>query len=208
MRLKNPQLPAALAQYWQPPTSISAQNKPENVLNNTEAPQNLAADKGILAHIYLEIIANTDCLQWPAIRINACVTAMCKWLQQRGYDEKIAQQTTAEVIALLQTTIASKDGQWVLTKHAQAQSELALQAIENDEISTKVIDRTFIANGNRWVIDYKTMAIENSQDVAAIEGIAMQFKPQLAGYALLFAHEDLPVKQAIFFLSIGQLVVL
>ena len=208
MRLKNPQLPAALAQYWQKPTSISAQNKPKNVLNNTEAPQNLAADKGILAHIYLEIIANTDCLQWPAIRINACATAMCKWLQQRGYDEKIAQQTTAEVIALLQTTIASKDGQWVLTKHAQAQSELALQAIENDEISTKVIDRTFIANGNRWVIDYKTMAIENSQDVAAIEGIAMQFKPQLAGYALLFAHEDLPIKQAIFFLSIGQLVVL
>ncbi|MGP1717752.1 MAG: UvrD-helicase domain-containing protein [Methylophilus sp.] len=163
----------------------------------------LEADTGTLAHLYLQLIAGQGIDRWAESVKNQFLMhapAMQRWLKQRGYAENEATLGAAKAASLLTTTLSSTDGQWVLEPHAQAASELAIEQLAD---SKKVIDRTFIADGVRWIIDYKSMPVTSQQDLKAL---AAYFKPQLTAYAQLFQQESLPIKTAILFLSIGKLV--
>jgi hypothetical protein len=129
------------------------------------------------------------------------------WLMQRGHgkneSEKLTlEQAISQIIAALKKTIASSQGAWMLASRESRQAELSITTInENAEAQEQRIDLTFIESDIRWVIDYKlTTANEN------IEIAAEAYKPQLARYASLFAHENLSIKTAVFFLSLGKLV--
>ena len=71
------------------------------------------------------------------------------------------------------------------------------------------IDLTFVDEDSktqtktRWIIDYKLGLDVNE---ANINLAAQAHKPQLIGYASLFKNEKLPIKTAVYFLSLGQLV--
>ena len=71
-----------------------------------------------------------------------------------------------------------------------------------------VIDRTFIentANGNkvRWVVDYKMTTFDETIEITVS---AEQHRPQLERYASLFVSESLPIRKAVLFLTLGELV--
>jgi ATP-dependent exoDNAse (exonuclease V) beta subunit len=128
--------------------------------------------------------------------------AMQRWFKQRGYTENDATTATAKAAKLLTTTLQSEDGQWVLQPHSQAASELEIEQLVDGK---KVVDRTFVADGVRWIVDYKSMPVTDQQD---LNSLAALFTQQLSSYAQLFQHEGLPVKTAILFLSVGKLVVI
>ena len=65
-----------------------------------------------------------------------------------------------------------------------------------------MIDRTFIADGTRWVVDYKLTQAEDFDLAREAE----LHRPQLERYAALFNNAVQPVKKAVFFLSLGKLV--
>ena len=201
MRLPAPAIPAILAQAHSTKSSF---NSP---LDSTQAiTLNLAADCGTLAHLYMEIIANTGLAQWPDSLIDAYSQAMCKWLQQHGHDALASKKGAEEVLSALQTTLQSEAGKWVLQTRPSAANELAIASIENEAFSTKVIDRTFIEAGTRWIIDYKSVVLDDNISEAALQAIAEQYREQLEAYAQLFTSDALPIKKAILFLSIGKLV--
>ena len=127
---------------------------------------------------------------------------MQRWFKQRGYTENDATTATAKAARLLTTTVQSDDGQWVLQAHTHAASELAIEQLVDGK---KVIDRTFVADGVRWIVDYKSMPVTDQQDLHSLAGL---FTQQLSSYALLFQQEGLPVKTAILFLSVGKLVII
>jgi ATP-dependent helicase/nuclease subunit A len=64
-----------------------------------------------------------------------------------------------------------------------------------------VIDRIFIADGVRWIIDYKTVRDPGS----ALAERAESFRPQLARYAALFRDDPRPLRMAIYFPMQGRL---
>ena len=68
-----------------------------------------------------------------------------------------------------------------------------------------VVDRCFIADGQRWIVDYKT-ALVDAADGAQLRAHAERYRPQLERYARLFADEGLPQRLAIFYASHGELV--
>ena len=125
---------------------------------------------------------------------------MQRWFKQQGYSDSEASQGANHVARLLTTTLQSEDGRWVLQPHTQAASELAIEQLSE---SKKIIDRTFVAEDVRWIIDYKSVPVTESDDLPLL---AASFKMQLTHYAQLFRQDGLPVKTAIMFLSIGQLV--
>lgn len=164
----------------------------------------LEADTGTLAHLYLQLIAEQGLARWHDSVNNQFLmhtAAMQRWFKQRGYTDNDATTATAKAARLLTTTVQSDDGQWVLQAHTHAASELA---IEQQADGKKVIDRTFVADGVRWIVDYKSMPVTEQQDLHSLAGL---FTQQLSSYALLFQQEGLPVKTAILFLSVGKLVV-
>jgi ATP-dependent helicase/nuclease subunit A len=71
-----------------------------------------------------------------------------------------------------------------------------------------VIDRTFVENGIRWILDYKTIAIDFSLDDDGLKLAAEQYRQQLEQYGALFAEDGLEIKLAVYFVSIGKLVIL
>ena len=157
---------------------------------------------GILAHLYMELMAK-PAQSWTLQILTQCKSAMQKWLMQQGYATKLAEQGATEVKAALQTTLSSEAGQWVLKNHSQAVSELSLMQATEAEVKKHVIDRTFIENDTRWIVDYKLTNLEAGLE---LRQAAEQHRPQLTRYASLFVSEGLPIKTAVLFLSTGQLV--
>lgn len=166
----------------------------------------LQRHSGILAHLYMELMA-ADLTAWTHEKLQQCQPAMQSWLRQQGHAESIAAQAAFNVLQALKTTLASKAGLWVLRSHEAASPELSLMqslgATEFAEVKNHVIDRTFIENGTRWIIDYKLTDLGEQPDFSAAAEAHIK---QLERYAGLFKAEGLPIRKAILFLTLGELV--
>lgn len=156
----------------------------------------LAIDIGRLVHRYLEIMAEDGLAHWPEDRVQALLPAMTHWLQTQGHATSAAQAGAAETLAQLITTLRSPQGQWVLGRHAEAASEWPVTTWEEGRARLHVIDRTFVDQGVRWIIDYKTTR-HDEPDAAA-------YREQLERYRRLFS-EGPPVRLGIFFTFRGEL---
>ena len=194
VRLQQLEIPAVL-QATATVTTHQNTKQIKSINSNT-----LEADIGTLAHRYMELIAKQGIQNWPLNRIAPLASAMQYWLQQRGHDNQTAKTATSQIINALQTTLKSTSGQWILQAHQSVQSEYALTSNDGTQ---HVIDRTFIENDTRWIIDFK-LGLEVTETNANM--VALAHKPQLARYASLFLHEDLSTKQAVFFLNLGVLI--
>ena len=114
-------------------------------------------------------------------RVALLKPAMQRWLQQQGHQEKVAAIAAVSVVQLLITTLSSKAGQWVLKARAQADQELSISLAEASAITSYVVDRTFIEQTGdgkkvRWIIDYKSVALESQLSDSALKTIAEQYK--------------------------------
>lgn len=160
----------------------------------------IAADIGTLVHKYLEIIANTGLSAWPVSRILSLEPAMTRWMRQQGHATGLAATAVQEVIYNLVTTLQSEDGKWVLGKHEDAGCEVSFTTARNGVFQTHIIDRTFVENGVRWIVDYKTtrQALKTEDDWAV-------YRAQLDRYRSLFGA-DKEIKCAIFLCHQGTIV--
>jgi len=158
---------------------------------------------GTLAHLYMQLLANADLQSWDETRIRQCLPAMVNWLFQQGHPLNLAKHGAAQVVDALQVTLASKVGQWVLKNHTAAVSEYSLMQIQGGGLENHIIDRTFVENGTRWIIDYKLGTLDKSADLTSL---AEQHRPQLVRYANLFKHEKCSIKIAVFFLNLATLI--
>ena len=166
--------------------------------------QQIHVSNGVLAHAYMALMAESGVEHWHAARLNSCVGAMEYWLQQQGFSAVLAKKNAAMVLQALQTSLASPQCAWVLQQHQDAASELALMHFDTaSELRKQVIDRTFIADNTRWIIDYKLADVTLTDDLTVAANAHI---PQLKRYAALYAHAELPIKTAVFFLSLGRLV--
>jgi ATP-dependent exoDNAse (exonuclease V) beta subunit len=190
-------------QFKQPEDSVSTVFS----FDESELNANLYKNCGTLAHLYMELFAKSDLQGWANNRLQECLPAMQKWLMQQGHAFKYAEKGAIQVMAALNATLTSEAGLWVLQNHAEAASELSLMQPEGEGVKNHVIDRTFIINGTRWVVDYKlTHLDENFNDAGDLNVAAEQHRPQLERYASLFSNQGHIVKKAVLFLNFGKLI--
>lgn len=169
----------------------------------------LEASVGTLVHRYLELMAQQGLDAWSLVRLETLKMAMVRWLTQQGHTSLAATQGATLTISLLKKTLESEQGRWALQAHEGAQSELEIERqIDSLVIQKRVIDRTFVENGIRWILDYKTIAIDFSLDDDGLKSVAEQYRQQLEQYGTLFADDGLEIKLAVYFVSIGKLVIL
>lgn len=202
IRLKQPHIPVIL----QTDKPVIASNRPNKKPEGSNA--NIDADIGSLAHRYMEIIAQQGLAAWPLARVSALLPAMRHWLRQQGHVESLANESAAKVEQLLATTLNSTEGQWVLQPREDAAVELELIKLTGEGAKKHIVDRTFIDSGTRWIIDYKTTALNPDASAEILQSAADSHRDQLQTYATLFEDEGLPIKCAIFFMHIGKLVLL
>jgi len=158
---------------------------------------------GTLTHRCLELIAGQDLTDWTPERLERLRPAYALWLRREGLPEHDADTASRRVLAALKATLASPQGRWLLDQHEQAATELALLRREEGEPTLHVLDRTFIADGERWIVDYKVV---HDLPGESLKQRAEQYRAQLERYAALFAPQGTPLRTAIFFVAQGTLV--
>ncbi len=169
------------------------------------AADRLAAAIGTLTHGVLELIA-AEPESWSVTQARERRPAFERWLASRGWSPADAQAGATRVAAMLETTLASDDGRWVLRRRADAAAELAISAVgAGGTVETRVVDRCFVEDGARWIIDYKTANLGDRGDRASLRAHAERFRPQLESYARLFAGDGLPLRLAVLYVAHGIL---
>ena len=96
-------------------------------------------------------------------------------------------------------------GRWILSSaHRDAASELALTGIAGGRLQNVIIDRTFVADGIRWVIDYKTSAHAGGDTEAFLNRELERYRAQLQNHSeLARALGPEPVRAALYLPLLG-----
>jgi ATP-dependent exoDNAse (exonuclease V) beta subunit len=190
----------ALREAWQAPPP------PAVPLLREDTMDALAADVGTLVHALLEMAA-AEPGEWLPETVTARQPAFARWLAGRGWPQPAAQEGATRAARLLVTTLASDDGRWVLRPRAVSGAEMAIAKVgAGGTVETRVVDRSFVENGVRWIVDFKTADLGLHADVARLQAHAERYRSQLESYATLFADEGLPLRLAVFFAAHGKLI--
>jgi ATP-dependent helicase/nuclease subunit A len=206
VRLAAPAIPAIFSQRAH---KVAA--NPRQAEQGREAPGSTPEAKldaliGVLAHRYLEFVSRQGVEQWPAMRFASLKPAMLKWLQRQGVKVEQLDAAAERTISMLQTTLHSEDGRWLLKPRAGASAELPIATLDEESARMQRLDLTFVEDGVRWIIDYKSTAFASDVSEQTLRQQAEAHRSQLESYARLFDAEGLPVKTAVCFLSVGRLV--
>lgn len=124
------------------------------------------------------------------------------WLEPGMPDDQrqiFIQQALQHVRALQRT----QAGAWALQSHPEHECETAFDAVIDGEALTVVLDRTFVEDGTRWVVDYKTGKADADQPELAVE----RYRAQMTTYhRVASAFFGAPVRTALLLTHTGQLV--
>ncbi|KPJ67108.1 MAG: hypothetical protein AMJ43_05950 [Coxiella sp. DG_40] len=167
-------------------------NTPNNVLKNI----------GIVIHNCLNTLSKANLNNWLENDLKQQREIWRKQLIQLGTIGNLTKNIHI-IEDAIKTTILDPCGQWILNKnHQDAQSEYQTTLIENNEIKHLIIDRTFVDNSTRWIIDYKTSTF-NVNDLNIKDFLSNQFqlhRDQLETYARAIHHLDnRPIRLGLYF---------
>jgi ATP-dependent exoDNAse (exonuclease V) beta subunit len=198
-RLRRLVAPAGCAAWQAPPPPVMP-------LLREEAVDALAADVGTLVHALLEMAASEPG-EWSAGSVVERQPGFERWLAGRGWPQADAQAGAERAARLLAITLASADGRWVLRPRADSGAEMAIARVgAGGTAETRVVDRSFVEQGVRWIVDYKTADLGPQAGPARLQAHAEHYRSQLESYAALFAGEALPRRLAVFYVAHGKLI--
>ncbi|MGB6743794.1 MAG: UvrD-helicase domain-containing protein [Terracidiphilus sp.] len=121
-------------------------------------------------------------------RIEPRVAAL---VRSAGIERQQASRTAARAMEIALRATQDAAGQWILSPHADAASEVRWAGVVAGRLRTVQVDRVFRAGAEPqsadgdvwWIIDYKTAHEENANPETALPGLRKIFAPQIEAYA-------------------------
>ncbi|MGQ0501098.1 MAG: UvrD-helicase domain-containing protein [Panacagrimonas sp.] len=164
---------------------------------------------GTLFHEAMQRIADEGLAAWADAGASRR-TAMAAGLRRRGMPEPMVESAVSRVVELLQRTLASAQGRWLLEPKPWARSEYPLAGLREGRWISAVIDRCFEdETGLLWVIDYKTSAraVPPGQIAEYVSSGIEKYREQVMQYAGLLAtlRPDRRVRGALYFVEADRL---
>jgi ATP-dependent exoDNAse (exonuclease V) beta subunit len=165
-----------------------------------------AVHVGTVVHRYLQRIAEQGLDSWSPERIAAEATPVGRELELLGVEPKDLEVAAQRVVTALTRALADPQGRWVLGTHAEAHAELTLTLRAGEILEHVRLDRTFVFEGRRWIVDFKTSQHEGGSVTAFLDSEVARYAPQLERYARAIAAIDArPVQLGLYFPLLGQL---
>ncbi|MGH9476555.1 MAG: UvrD-helicase domain-containing protein [Terriglobales bacterium] len=131
---------------------------------------------GIALHAMLQFLAGVTPLRWDPQRLEF-------HLYNAGFASADMPSARAQAAAALNRTLADPRGRWILAPHDDAHSEWALTSAVAGVLASARMDRSFVENGIRWIIDYKLASHAGTALDAFLDQQLARYKPQLSAYA-------------------------
>jgi ATP-dependent exoDNAse (exonuclease V) beta subunit len=159
-----------------------------------------AAQIGTLVHAYLHRIAEAGLAAWRVEDVLALCPDFERELMLLGLEAADLPPAAARVAGALAGVLEDRRGRWILEPHEGARSELRLTVRSGAALEHVQIDRTFVADGVRWIIDFKTGAHEGAKLDAFLDAEVARYRGQLERYAKTMAAIDArPIRLALYF---------
>ena len=156
---------------------------------------------GNVLHRVLETIAKEGLDKWMLSRIKIMAPQLRIALLGEGLPLDQVDDALHLTLTGLQNTLEDTKGRWILSNHEESHAEYSLTLFLENRFIRNVIDRTFIENKTRWIIDYKTSRHEGKGLENFLKREAERYKPQLSRYEALLKEygETCPIRKALYF---------
>jgi ATP-dependent exoDNAse (exonuclease V) beta subunit len=165
-----------------------------------------AAHVGTVVHRHLQRIAEGGIDAETATPIESRASTLAQELRLLGVEEAEIAAATGRVVAALRSALEDSHGRFVLGPHEDARSELTLTIRSGNALEHIRLDRTFVAGGERWIVDFKTSRHEGGDRAAFLDSEVERYRPQLDRYAAaLAAIERRVVRVALYFPLLKEL---
>jgi ATP-dependent exoDNAse (exonuclease V) beta subunit len=165
-----------------------------------------AAHVGTVVHRHLQRIAEQGLESWSERRIAALQPQFARELELLGVEPAERASAASRVVAALTSALMDPRGRWVLGPHAEARSELRLTLRAGAALEHVRLDRTFVAEGRRWIVDFKTSQHEGGDLRAFLDSEVERHAPQLERYARAVAVTDArPITLGLYFPLLAEL---
>jgi ATP-dependent helicase/nuclease subunit A len=172
----------------------------KNIKEKKISKDNIYSFTGTLIHKYYELIINKQ------IDIDKLLSKKLSFIYNIFVKNNFSEGEINPLIKVVKKSLLSlknsKDGQWIYQLHEDEGMEINYLHTVNNKTEILIPDRTFIQDGTRWIIDYKT--VFNDKDVK----ITKDYANQLDLYESLFIDDNYPIQKAIYFVAQGKLVLI
>jgi ATP-dependent exoDNAse (exonuclease V) beta subunit len=154
----------------------------------------------------LQRIAEAGVESESTASIERRASAYAQELRLLGVEEGEIAAALARVVAALRAALEDPHGRFVLGAHENARSELSLTLRNGDVLEHVRLDRTFVAAGERWIVDFKTSRHEGGDRATFLDSEVARYRPQLDRYAAAIAAiESRAVRVALYFPLLKEL---
>ncbi|MDX1438802.1 MAG: 3'-5' exonuclease, partial [Rubricoccaceae bacterium] len=154
---------------------------------------------GTIVHRILMRISRDGISTWQGTRIRNRRPLWEKLLIEKGIARNDSAELADRVVDALERTLADERGHWILGVHDEARSEYDVTGHLGGDTRRYFVDRTFIENGVRWIIDFKTGSSRDESINTFLEREQDRYREQLEDYARLFTNEGLPIRLGLYF---------
>ncbi len=117
-------------------------------------------------------------------------------IRAAGFPASEAASIAAQAIKMAHNAANDPVGQWILSPHAEAESEAAWAGIVDGDLRQVRVDRVFRAGpapimeggDTWWVIDFKTARADDVDPASVLPGLRAAFAPQLEMYSAILRN--------------------
>lgn len=115
------------------------------------------------------------------------------------------EQGVSRVSQALCRTLEDDRGRWLLAPHSEHRCELAVSAVIEGRLEHVRVDRTFIEDGARWVIDYKITEQLGGDTRRFVRMQVEKYRPDMQRYVrVLRLFDSRPVQCALYLPLLGE----
>ncbi len=160
---------------------------------------------GTVAHRVLAQVAREGIAAWDASRVASLAPRLRSELAAEGVDEAELSAAAAEVAAAVSRMLGDPRGRWLFDPaHSEASSEWALAGWDGKSMTHIAVDRTFVTEGVRWIVDFKTGTHEGADREGFLDREEERYATQLERYAAFVrALDTRPIRLALYHPLLG-----
>jgi ATP-dependent helicase/nuclease subunit A len=160
-----------------------------------------AAAIGTVAHRMLAQMGRDGLAAWNAGRVVASRRSIERQLAHEGVPRAEMALAGDAVVHALVRLQNDRRGRWLFDPmHTEAASEQALAGDDGGRIVHVTLDRTFVAEGVRWIVDFKTGPHEGGERGAFLDREVERYREQLERYArIVRALDPRPIQLALYY---------
>lgn len=164
---------------------------------------------GIVYHRIIELISKEGVEAWSNERVRSKAQAIASLLKREGYPAMDVPAGVARIQYLVERTINSEHGRWILKSREEGGQEVQISSYRNSRWVHRYLDRPFVDDGIYWIVDWKTPDCPEGMPLDHfLCREANRYAPKMREYkqAVQDAGITLPVKLALYLPAVDRLV--